>query len=138
NGAAEVDSLRTHLTDLLPGYMVPAAYVRLDRLPLTPSGKVDRRALPAPDDDAYGRRDYEPPRGELEEKLARVWAEVLGVERVGRWDNFFELGGHSLLVVRLVGRMQGEGLHAEVRALFMAPTLAELATVTEQFQEIRL
>ncbi|HEU0299934.1 MAG TPA: amino acid adenylation domain-containing protein, partial [Longimicrobium sp.] len=134
----EVEALRAHLAERLPAYMVPAAYVRLDALPLTPSGKVDRRALPAPEGDAYARRAYAEPVGEVEQALAEIWAEVLGVERVGRHDNFFELGGHSLLVVRLVGRMQGEGLHAEVRALFTAPTLAELADATEPFQEIRL
>jgi aryl carrier-like protein len=107
--------------------MVPAAYVRLDALPLTPNGKLDRKALPAPDGDAYARRGHEAPVGETEAALAEIWAELLGVERVGRRDNFFELGGHSLLVVHLVERMRRRGLHAGVRALFVAPTLAELA-----------
>ncbi|HEU0301538.1 MAG TPA: amino acid adenylation domain-containing protein, partial [Longimicrobium sp.] len=123
----EAEALRTHLADRLPGYMVPAAYVRLRAMPVTPSGKVDRRALPAPEGDAYARRAYEAPSGEREAKLAEVWAEVLGVERVGRHDNFFELGGHSLLVVKLVERMRRHGLHADIRALFTTSTLAELA-----------
>jgi amino acid adenylation domain-containing protein len=119
--------LRAHLGERLAEHMVPAAYVCLDALPLTPNGKLDRGALPAPEGDAYARRGYEAPVGETEQALAEIWAEVLGVERVGRLDNFFELGGHSLLVVQLVERMRERGLHAGVRALFVAPTLAELA-----------
>ncbi|MBB4636054.1 non-ribosomal peptide synthetase [Longimicrobium terrae] len=126
-GAAEPEALRTHLLERLPDYMVPAAYVRLDALPLTPNGKVDRATLPAPDDDAFARRGYEAPVGELENALAAVWAEVLGVERVGRNDGFFELGGHSLLAVTLIVRMRAQGLRADVRALFATPTLAEFA-----------
>ena len=86
--------------------MVPAAYVVLDRLPLTPNGKLDRGALPAPEDEAYARGAYEAPLGEVEETLAAIWSDLLGVERVGRHDNFFELGGHSLLAVRMISRMQ--------------------------------
>ncbi|MQX46509.1 non-ribosomal peptide synthetase, partial [Sinorhizobium medicae] len=103
DGSAEADgaglaaSLRAHLGGLLPDYMVPSAFVRLDALPLTVNGKLDRKALPVPDDDAYARRTYEAPQGEIETLLAGIWAELLGVERVGRHDNFFELGGHSLL-----------------------------------------
>jgi aryl carrier-like protein len=123
----EVQSLRTHLGERLPEYMVPAAYVWLDAFPLMPNGKVDRRALPAPDDDAYARSGYEAPVGETEEALAEIWAELLGVERVGRWDNFFELGGHSLLIVQLIERLRRRGLHAEVGTLFTTPVLAELA-----------
>ncbi len=134
----EAEALRTHLLATLPEYMVPAAYVRLDALPLTPNGKLDRRALPAPEGGAFAARAYEAPEGEIEEALAEVWAELLGVERVGRHDNFFELGGHSLLVVRLIDRMDEVGLHADVRALFTAPTLAGFAAVTHEIQEIRL
>jgi arthrofactin-type cyclic lipopeptide synthetase C len=123
--AAEL--LRAWLGERLAEHMVPAAYVRLDALPLTPNGKLDRAALPAPEGDAYARRAWEAPVGETEAALAEIWAEILGVERVGRGDNFFELGGHSLLVVHLVERMRRRGLHASVRALFVAPTLAELA-----------
>jgi amino acid adenylation domain-containing protein len=122
-----VGELRAHLSATLPEYMVPAAYVRLDALPLTPNGKVDRKALPAPEGDAYARRGYEAPVGETEEALAAIWAEVLGVEQVGRHDHFFELGGHSLLVVRAAERMRQRGLHAEPQAFFTAPVLAELA-----------
>ncbi|HEU0299707.1 MAG TPA: amino acid adenylation domain-containing protein, partial [Longimicrobium sp.] len=125
--ALDADALRAHLAERLPEHMVPAAFVMLDALPLTPNGKTDRRALPAPGGDAYARRGFEAPVGETEVALAEVWAEVLGVEGIGRGDNFFELGGHSLLVVRLIERMRRRGLHAEVSALFTAPTLAELA-----------
>ena len=91
------EQLRAHLSAVVPDYMVPAAYVRMERLPLTPNGKLDRKALPMPEQEAYAARGYEAPVGEIETKLAEVWAEVLKLEKVGRHDNFFELGGHSLL-----------------------------------------
>ncbi|HEX8243503.1 MAG TPA: condensation domain-containing protein, partial [Longimicrobium sp.] len=127
--AAGAEVLRAHLGERLPAYMVPAAYVRLEQLPLTPNGKLDRRALPAPEGDAYARHGYEAPVGEVEEALAEIWSEVLGVERVGRWDNFFEVGGHSLLIVKLIERMRRRGLHAGIGTLFTAPVLARLAEV---------
>jgi amino acid adenylation domain-containing protein len=128
-GTAGAETLRAHLAGLLPAYMVPAAYVQLEALPLTPNGKTDRRALPAPHGAAYGAREYEAPEGAAEAALAEIWAELLGVERVGRHDNFFRLGGHSLLAVRLIERMREAGLHADVQALFTAPTLAALAAL---------
>jgi amino acid adenylation domain-containing protein len=123
----EVSALRQHLSAVLPEYMVPAAYVRLDTMPLTPNGKLDRKALPAPDAEAYGPREYEPPVGKVEVALARIWEEVLRLERVGRHDNFFDLGGHSLLAMRVLERMRREGLHANVSVLFAAPTLSGLS-----------
>ncbi|MCH7345982.1 condensation domain-containing protein, partial [Pelomonas sp. CA6] len=123
----DVDTLRQALAGELPGYMVPSAFVRLDALPLTPNGKVDRRALPAPEAGDHAQRAYEAPQGELEEQLAALWAEVLQLPRVGRHDNFFELGGHSLLAVTLIERMRQAGLASDVRALFSAPSLAQLA-----------
>ncbi|MCG1019858.1 non-ribosomal peptide synthetase, partial [Mycetohabitans sp. B4] len=96
-----VSELRTHVAARLPEYMVPAALVRLDALPLTANGKLDRRALPEPDAGALAHQAYEAPQGELETTLAQIWAELLEVERVGRHDSFFALGGHSLLAVRL-------------------------------------
>ena len=125
--------MRAHLAAKLPEYMVPAAYVQLKSLPLTANGKLDRRALPAPDTDAYTVREYEAPVGETETKLAEIWAEVLKVERVGRRDNFFDLGGHSLLAVTVIERMRRQGLQVDVRALFATPTLEELAA-TISFQ----
>ena len=122
------EALRSHLAVRLPDYMVPAAYVRLSRLPLTPNGKLDRKALPAPDGEAYATRSYEAPQGEVEETLARIWSEVLGLERVGRHDNFFDLGGHSLLAVRVLERMRREGLRGEFRFFFNGYDLAALAS----------
>jgi amino acid adenylation domain-containing protein len=105
---AGADVLRAHLSERLPEYMVPAAYVRLDALPLNPNGKVDRRALPAPEGDAFATRGYEAPSGRVEEEVAAIWAELLGAERVGRHDDFFQLGGNSLLATRLVFRVRRE------------------------------
>jgi amino acid adenylation domain-containing protein len=131
------EALRNYISSGLPEYMVPSAYVRLEALPLNANGKVDRRALPAPDVLAYGERVFEPPVGELETQLARIWAEVLRLDRVGRHDNYFELGGHSLLAVTLIERLRREGLQVDVRALFTTPTLSELAAAMEDL-EIRL
>jgi amino acid adenylation domain-containing protein len=123
-----VDALRVHLADRLPEYMVPAAYVWMEAYPLTPNGKVDRKALPAPEGDAYSAGEYAAPVGETEEALAGIWAQVLGVERVGRHDNFFELGGHSLLAVRVISRMrQVLGVEASLAHLFSHPTVESLA-----------
>ncbi|MER8951102.1 phosphopantetheine-binding protein, partial [Mesorhizobium sp. M0809] len=96
DGSTLAATLRTYLSARLPDYMVPSAFVQLAALPLTANGKLDRKGLPAPDDDAYARAAYEAPQGEIETTLAQIWAELLRVERVGRHDNFFELGGHSL------------------------------------------
>ncbi|WP_338925843.1 amino acid adenylation domain-containing protein [Mycetohabitans endofungorum] len=121
-------TLRAQVAASLPEYMVPSAFVRLDAFPLTPNGKLDRRALPAPDDDALAHQAYEAPQGELETTLAAIWAELLGVERVGRHDSFFALGGHSLLVMRLMSRVRDVlGVEFAIRTLFEAPTLAGLA-----------
>jgi amino acid adenylation domain-containing protein len=119
--------LRSWLAAGLPKYMVPAAYVRLQQMPLTPNGKLNREALPAPDREAYAAGEYEAPEGETEKLLADVWAELLEVHRVGRQDNFFQLGGHSLLAVTLMERMRQKGFEVDVRELFSSPTLALLA-----------
>ncbi len=127
-GAAEVEALRAHLAERLPDYMVPAAYVRMEAFPLTPSGKLDRKALPAPEGGAFVTRAFEAPEGETEQALAAIWAEVIGVERVGRWDHFFELGGHSLLAVRVVSRVrQALGLEVAMGDIFVRPVLADFA-----------
>ena len=127
---ADAEALRGHVAAALPEHMVPAAYVALPALPLTANGKLDRKALPAPAGEAFAMRAYEAPQGETEALLARIWSELLGIERIGRHDNFFELGGHSLLAVTLIERMQRQGLQIDVRALFAAPTLAGLAAAT--------
>ena len=121
-----VATLRRHLAEQLPDYMVPAAFVRIDALPLTPNGKLDRKALPAPDSDAVVAHAYEPPRGHIEETLAAIWSELLGVPRVGRHDHFFELGGHSLLAVRLQTRMREVGVDISLQELFDKPVLSAL------------
>jgi aryl carrier-like protein len=120
-------ALREYVSAALPEYMTPAAYVMLEALPLTANGKLDRKALPAPEMDAYAAGGYEAPVGEIETTLAEIWADALKLERVGRHDNFFELGGHSLLAIRLIERMRRAGLHADVRALFTTATVAALA-----------
>ncbi|HET8934206.1 MAG TPA: amino acid adenylation domain-containing protein [Polyangiales bacterium] len=129
--AVKVESVRLSMSELLPEYMVPAAYVLLDSLPVTANGKLDRKALPAPDRTAYAARGYEAPRTEVERALCELWAELLRVEAVGRNDNFFELGGHSLLAITLIERMRRRGLHAEVRMLFVKPTVSDFAASIE-------
>ncbi|WP_455680572.1 phosphopantetheine-binding protein [Streptomyces roseolus] len=121
--------LRDHLRRTLPPYMLPNVYVALDRLPLTVNGKVDRRALPAPeavrpDLDA----DFAAPATPAEKALADIWAEVLSVDRVGLDDDFFELGGHSMLATQAVALTRERlGLHATLRLIFDAPTVREFA-----------
>ena len=125
--------LRTHLATTLPDYMVPSTYVRMEAWPLTPNGKLDRKGLPAPDDEAYVRREYEAPQGEIEETLAELWQELLQVERVGRQDDFFELGGHSLLAVRLLVHIrQSLGAELPMVTLFAQSTLAGLSEAVRE------
>ncbi|RMQ45361.1 Amino acid adenylation, partial [Pseudomonas cichorii] len=133
-----VQELRRELSASLADYMLPVAFVVLDSLPLTNNGKLDRRALPAPDALAYASRDYEAPSGPVEALLAGLWAEVLKVERVGRHDHFFELGGHSLLAVKLIEKMRQQGLSADVRVLFSQPTLMALAAAVGNSKEIHV
>ena len=124
----EIDpaQLRDALGRALPDYMVPAAIVVLDALPLTPNGKVDRNALPEPE---FAPRNDEAPLGEAETLLARVWTDVLDVERIGRHDNFFELGGDSILSLRVVARVRDRGWHITPRQMFERQTIAQLAQV---------
>ncbi|HYR12465.1 MAG TPA: phosphopantetheine-binding protein, partial [Longimicrobium sp.] len=109
-----------------------AAYVALEALPLTPNGKLDRKALPAPEHTAEADR-YVAPRTEAEELLAEIWAEVLGVERVGAHDSFFDLGGHSLLIMRLLARIRDTlDLRISIRTVFSMPTLEAMAGEIER------
>ncbi|MFM8277521.1 MAG: condensation domain-containing protein, partial [Cyanobium sp.] len=127
--AAELPAvLKAHLQSSLPDYMVPSAFVVLEAFPLTPNGKLDRKALPAPEADAYATSDYAPPEGAVEETLAALWRELLGIERVGRHDDFFALGGHSLLAVQVISRLRSSlGVEVMLPELFARPVLAELA-----------
>ncbi|MGO3244172.1 MAG: amino acid adenylation domain-containing protein [Halomonas sp.] len=123
----DTNPLRERLSQQLPDYMVPRAMVALDALPLNANGKVDRKALPAPD--LISGTQYEPPQGEVEDALAAIWSEVLGTERIGRHDNFFEVGGHSLAAIQISARFtQRFGEALPVRLIFEHPTLAKMAT----------
>ena len=123
-----VAALRSHLQAALPEYMLPSGFVTLQRLPLTPSGKLDRRNLPAPEPASFFVQTYEPPCGEVEELLAQIWTDLLRIARVGRADNFFDLGGHSLLVMQVASRMQNAlGVRLPIKDLFELPVLRDLA-----------
>ncbi|HEV2706944.1 MAG TPA: phosphopantetheine-binding protein [Pyrinomonadaceae bacterium] len=131
----ETNSLRAALRERLPEVMVPAQFVFLDKMPLTPNGKVDRKALPAVRQEAGGEDAYEAARTPVEEMLAELWCEVLGVERVGIRDNFFDLGGHSLLATQLMSRISSNfRVELPLRRLFESPNIAELAAVIEEQQ----
>ncbi|SMF97565.1 amino acid adenylation domain-containing protein [Methylomagnum ishizawai] len=131
---ALADELRAWLGERLPNYMVPAAFVRLDAMPLGGTGKVDRKALPAPDIAAQQEDRYVAPNTPAEETLVAIWQEVLGVERVGIHDNFFDLGGHSLLAVRVLSRVRAAfGVEVPLRALFEATDIEQLAVVVEEY-----
>jgi len=129
-----VNSLRSHLTSCLPEYMVPAAIVRLDSLPLNSNGKLDRKALPVPDSDSFARQIYEAPQGDTEISVAKIWEELLQLERVSRNDNFFALGGHSLLAIKMIERLRRIGLTLAVSALFKTPTLSALVQSVDVHQ----
>jgi amino acid adenylation domain-containing protein/thioester reductase-like protein len=128
------NQLRQFLSSKLPEYMLPSAFVTLESLPLTPSGKVNRRALPAPEP-SIKLAQYVAPRTPIEEILALIWQQVLKVERVGRHNNFFELGGHSLLATQLISRVRSLKVELSLRSLFAAPTIAELAPLIQQLQQ---
>jgi acyl carrier protein len=130
-GASE---LRQYLSRKLPDYMVPSVFLRVERIPRTINGKVDYRALPAPDATRPPiETPFVAPRNDTEEALAHIWSSVLSVERVGVQDDFFELGGNSLSATRLVLRIR-EAFDAELplRALFKHSTVAELASLIEE------
>ena len=134
-GELEVATLRTKLQDALPDYMVPSAYVFIDELPLTPNGKLDKKALPKP---AIARDEsevYVAPRNDIEERLVRIWSDVLGVERIGIHDDFFAMGGHSLLAAQLVSRVTDSmQVGLPIRRLFDTPTVAGIAEHVETLQ----
>jgi hypothetical protein len=128
--APSADALRDHIRRRLPDYMVPSAFVMMPELPLTPNGKIDRRALPKPD---FGEHSTAiGPRTPVEQTLADIWSDVLGLVQVGIHDNFFAMGGHSLLATQALARVH-DAFHIDLPllSLFRAPTIAELATVIE-------
>ncbi|MCT7951958.1 amino acid adenylation domain-containing protein [Ancylothrix sp. C2] len=132
-----VPQLQTYLAEKLPEYMIPAAFVILQSFPLTANGKIDRRALITPDlINIEVAGNYAPPRTEIEQILAKIWAEILGIKRVGVRDNFFELGGHSLLATQLVSRVRDTlGIELPLRQVFEAPKIAELAKIIDNIKQ---
>jgi acyl carrier protein len=135
DGAVTVADLRNFLANRLPAYMIPSAFVLLDRLPLTASGKLDRNALPAPDQSRPELDNFfVAPRTPAEQSMAGIWAEVLKLDKIGIHDNFFELGGHSLLATQLVSRLRDAfRVNLPLRSLFENPTVASLAERIETF-----
>ncbi len=127
SAAPDTQELREHLLSRLPDYMVPGAFMVLERMPLTANGKLDRRALPAPDLSAYVTAEYAPPQSDTEALLVEIWQELLRIGRVGRLDHFFELGGHSLLIPRMLDKLRHAGLKLEIQRIYENPTLADLA-----------
>ncbi|WP_010446094.1 non-ribosomal peptide synthetase, partial [Pseudomonas asplenii] len=127
----DAETLRAQLGADLPEYMVPSVFMHLEALPLTLNGKVDVKALPAPTADQFASRVYEAPVGDLEIRLAQVWAEVLELEQVGRHESFFSLGGHSLLAVRLVSRLGESGVSVSLAQVFQHASVAALASLLD-------
>jgi amino acid adenylation domain-containing protein len=129
--------LRSQLSTVLPEYMVPSAFVTLESFPLTPNGKLERKALPAPDQTAVVSAEYQAPVGQMEREIAQIWQTLLGLPRIGRDDNFFELGGHSLAALHLVARVASTfGAKIGVAALFASPTLRAFAIRVSEFDRL--
>ncbi len=127
-----VNDLRKHLASLLPAYMVPSAFVAVKEWPRTPSGKIDRKALPAPDVERPELDvPFAAPRTEVQKTLANVWADLLSIDRVGIDDNFFDLGGNSLLSIQCVAQLEGHGLKLPIVKLYQHPTIRACAAFLE-------
>jgi acyl carrier protein len=128
-GAASPEDLRAHVAEWVPEFMVPSAFVELDELPRTPSGKIDRLALPEPDVAASARaEDFVAPRTPMEEKVAAIWIDVLNVKQVGIHDDFFALGGHSLLATQIVAQIRTDlAVDLPLHSLFTSPTVESLS-----------
>jgi acyl carrier protein len=134
NKSIKITEIRDYLAQKLPDYMIPSAFVFLDKFPLTPNGKIDKKALPKPDFDTYRENEFIAPRNEIEMKLAQIWQEVLNIENIGINDNFFSLGGHSLLATQIVSRIRTNlGVELPLRNLFEYPTIAQLGDRLSQF-----
>jgi acyl carrier protein len=135
DGGTGHDALTAHLAGLLPDYMMPAVLASLDALPRTPSGKVDRQALPEPAEPGAGGALVEPGT-QLEKALAGIWEQVLGVPRVGTTDDFFALGGHSLLAAQVVAQVRSDfAVELPMHSLFMMPTVASLAAEIDRMMQ---
>ncbi|TCW37425.1 bacitracin synthase 3 [Laceyella sacchari] len=122
-----VKTLRDDLSAILPHYMIPSYFVEMDKIPLTPNGKVDKKALPEPEGRVQTSAEYVAPQTPMETLLAQIWEEVLGVERVGIEDNFFELGGDSIKAIQISARLHQQQWQLEMKGLFRHPTIRELA-----------
>jgi len=130
-----IEQIRALLRERLPDYMIPAVYMDLDALPLTPNGKTNYRALPTPDAAAHAVETYLAPRNALEEVLAGLWKDTLGVDRVGVTDNFFTLGGHSLIAAQILAWLrQAFKVNITLRSLFAATTVEQLALVLTELE----
>ena len=127
------NNLRAFVKARVPDHMVPACFLVMSKLPVTPNGKVDYAALPVPDETSFDSvNEFVAPRTPVEETLGQIWREILGIERVGIYDNFFELGGHSLLATQVVSRVRKTlKVDLPLRAIFDSPTIADLATTVE-------
>jgi amino acid adenylation domain-containing protein/non-ribosomal peptide synthase protein (TIGR01720 family) len=134
DSAMNISALRQDLQKTLPDYMIPSYFVRLDEFPLTPNGKINKRALPDPDEGDVARTTgYAPPRSELEKQLVSIWQEVLQAEKIGIDDNFFELGGHSLKAMQIVSRIHKQlRVKFPLRDFFNSPTIARLSSLVKQ------
>ncbi|MDP7042004.1 MAG: phosphopantetheine-binding protein, partial [Gammaproteobacteria bacterium] len=130
----DTQELSAYLRQSLPDYMVPATYMRLEQIPLTPNGKVDRKQLPVPEWSAD--QEYVAPRNGVEEELAQIWADILSVEQVGIHDDFFALGGHSLIAMKLVSRvLESMRVELPLDRIFESPTIAGLAGSVSESRE---
>lgn len=134
--APSSSELRNYLKENLPDYMVPGIFMAIDQMPRTPIGKIDRKALPVPDQDRPElAHEYVAPRNPVEQMIADLWAKTIGIEKVGIYDNFFDLGGHSLMATQIISRLRNTyNVEIPLRKLFEAPTVANLAMVIAEAQ----
>jgi hypothetical protein len=132
------NNLRAFVKARVPDHMIPAGFVVMDKLPVTPNGKVDYAALPLPDETSFdSSKEFVAPRTPLEETLAQIWREILEISRLGIHDNFFELGGHSLLATQVVSRIRKTlNVDLPLRVIFDSPTIAGLATNVESMSQM--
>ncbi|MCB4762296.1 MAG: amino acid adenylation domain-containing protein, partial [Sulfurovum sp.] len=138
NKELESGSIKSTLSQHLPDYMIPVAYKTIESMPLTPNGKVDKKALAKLEVEIQSSKEYVAPRNETEEKLAKIFQEVLNVERVGIYDNFFELGGHSLLTIEMINRLNKIGLTLSIQDVFSAPRLVDMTIKLQEYSQVKL